>query len=185
MELMNTLISALLLTTFGLAMDGCTPQNDQGWRALLANRMKAYGHRNWIVVADAAYPSQSRPGVETVATSECHLAVLEEVMKAVRGSKHVRAHVYVDKELAAVAEQDAPGIEAYRGALRALLGGQTPDPVLHEDLIAKLGEVSGNFDVLLLKSTQTLPYTTVFFELGCGYWSDEAESRLRDRMQAP
>lgn len=182
---MRILIPALLLTLFGLAMDGCTPQIEHGWRELFANRLKAYGHRNWIVVADAAYPSQSRPGVETVTTNESHLTVLEEVMTAVRGSKHIRAHVYVDKELGAVAEQDAPGIDAYRNALHRLLDGQTYDPVLHEDLIAKLGEVSGNFDVLILKSTLTLPYTTVFFELGCGYWSDEAERRLRDRLQAP
>jgi hypothetical protein len=182
---MKTLLPTLLLTIFGLTMNGCTPQNDQGWHEVLASRMKAYGHRNWIVVADAAYPSQSRPGVETIATNEDQIAVLKEVLNAVRGSKHVRAHVFVDKELAAVTEQDAPGIDAYRSALHNLMAGQTYDPILHEELITKLGEVGGNFDVLILKTTLTVPYTSVFFELGCGYWSDEAERRLRDRMVAP
>jgi hypothetical protein len=29
----------------------------------------------------------------------------------------------------------------------------------------------------------TVPYTTVFFELDCGYWPAEAEKRLRQAMQ--
>jgi hypothetical protein len=180
---MKTLLSTLLLTFLGIAMNGCIEPKEHGWREVLANRLKVYGHRNWIVIADAAYPSQSRPGVETVATEEEQLTVVAEVLKAVHGSKHVRARVYVDKELSAVSEQDAPGIEAYRASLHGLLGEQTCETPLHEDLIAKIGEASGNFDVLILKSTLTLPYTSVFLELGCGYWNDEAELKLRDRLQ--
>jgi hypothetical protein len=29
----------------------------------------------------------------------------------------------------------------------------------------------------------TLPYTSVFLELDCGYWSPEAEQRLRDAIK--
>jgi hypothetical protein len=28
----------------------------------------------------------------------------------------------------------------------------------------------------------TIPYTSVFFELDCGYWNAEAEQRLRQAM---
>jgi hypothetical protein len=30
----------------------------------------------------------------------------------------------------------------------------------------------------------TLPYTSVFIRLDCGYWSDEAELELRAAMEA-
>ena len=30
----------------------------------------------------------------------------------------------------------------------------------------------------------TIPYTSIFFELDCGYWSAEAEQRLREAIAA-
>jgi hypothetical protein len=38
------------------------------------------------------------------------------------------------------------------------------------------------FSILIVKSTMTIPYTSVFLELGCGYWDADAEARLRSRM---
>jgi hypothetical protein len=32
---------------------------------------------------------------------------------------------------------------------------------------------------LIIKTELTIPYTSVFFELECGYWNAEAEERLR------
>ncbi|MDE3198919.1 MAG: hypothetical protein KGN84_21400 [Acidobacteriota bacterium] len=45
--------SALLLFLAGLTVFAQTPQS---WRATLEERLPLYGHRNWIVVADSAYP---------------------------------------------------------------------------------------------------------------------------------
>jgi hypothetical protein len=42
-----------------------------------------------------------------------------------------------------------------------------------------LDEAGKTFNVLILKTNLTLPYTSVFLELDCGYWSEEAEQRLR------
>ena len=36
------------------------------WERQLETLLPLYGHRNWIVVADSAYPAQSKPGIETV-----------------------------------------------------------------------------------------------------------------------
>jgi len=33
-----------------------------------------------------------------------------------------------------------------------------------------------------LKTNMTIPYTSVFFELDCGYWHPGAEERLREAM---
>jgi ribonuclease D len=180
---MKTILSSLLLIALGLTMNGGDENEGKAWRGTLASRLKLYGHRNWIVIADAAYPSQSRPGIETIATSEDQLKVLEEVLNAVSTSKHVRAQVYCDKELNSVMEKDAPGIDAYRNNLHRLLKGHTIHTPLHEELISKIDESARTFDVLILKSTLTLPYTSVFLELGCGYWDDGAEMRLRDALK--
>jgi hypothetical protein len=163
-------------------MGGCSGDTPASWQRIVAERLPTYGHRNWILIADAAYPSQSRPGVETITTGEDQLKVLGQVLRMVGNMKHVRARAFVDKELAFVAEQDAPGISTYRDALRPLLGTQAVNTVLHEDLISRIDEASRTFDVLILKTNLTLPYTSVFLELGCGYWSDEAESRLRESV---
>ena len=179
---MKTRMCSLLLIALGLSMNGCNDKKDTGWRDMLASRLQVYGHRNWIVIADAAYPSQSRSGVETIVTREDHLKVIEEVLKAVGNSRHVQAGVHLDKELTYVSEKDAPGIEAYRNNLHELLGQRPINTSLHNDLIASIDEASKTFDVLILKSTLTLPYTSVFLELGCGYWNDEAESRLRNGL---
>jgi len=37
--------------------------------------------------------------------------------------------------------------------------------------------------VLVLKTTMTIPYSSVFIRLDCKYWSADAEKRLRARMR--
>jgi len=36
-----------------------------------------------------------------------------------------------------------------------------------------------SFNVLIIKTNLTLPYTSVFFQLECGYWNAAAEENLR------
>src|SRR5665213_988847 len=40
-------------------------QQQKPWTMVLDERLPLYGHRNWIVIADSAYPLQSAPGIET------------------------------------------------------------------------------------------------------------------------
>jgi hypothetical protein len=139
-----------------------------------------YGHRNWIIVADAAYPAQSNPGIETVFTGGEHTEVLGKVLEAIDASVHLRANVYVDAELKLVSEDDAPGVSALRNEMTQLLAGKNARELAHEEIIARLDQAGGLFRILILKSTFAIPYTSVFLELDCGYWSQEAEKRLRD-----
>ncbi|MCA9248124.1 MAG: hypothetical protein KDA42_13440 [Planctomycetales bacterium] len=152
------------------------------WRTLLERRVPAYGHRNWIVIADSAYPAQTSPGIETIVTGADHLEVLQAVLAGLEGMPHVRPIKYVDAELPHVPEKDAPGVTKYREALRKALGGKGAIGLPHEDIIAKLDAAGQQFKVLILKTNMTLPYTSVFLELDCGYWSAEAETRLREAM---
>ena len=76
----------------------------------------------------------------------------------------------------------APGADAVRAGLREALADLAPEPVLHAELIARLGSVAQAFSVLVIKTTGTVPYSSVFVELDCGYWSAESEAALRARM---
>lgn len=142
-----------------------------------------YGHRNWIVVADSAYPAQSRPGIETVVAGADHVAVLKEVLTAVSASKHIRPVILTDRELAFVPDSGAPGIEAYRRELDQLLEGRSRDVLEHEQIIARLDQAAQTFRVLIIKTNMTLPYTSVFLQLDCGYWGADAEQRLRQSIE--
>jgi hypothetical protein len=157
------------------------------WRQVLNERLSLYGHRNWIVVADSAYPLQSAPGIETIVSTDSQVDTIREVLTELSKRNQLRPVVYVDKELKYVEEQAAPGIDAFRqllnGILEKSLSGQTANPMLHEDIIKQLDQASKTFNVLIIKTNSLLPYTTLFLELRAGYWNDQAEENLRRRMQ--
>jgi hypothetical protein len=152
------------------------------WERQLKELLPLYGHRNWIVVADSAYPMQSKPGIETIVVDCSQIDAVKKVHEAIAAQKHVRANIYFDKELAFVGESDAPGIQLYQDQLAALLGGTSAAELPHEEIIAKLDKSAEVFRILILKTDMTIPYTSVFFELDCGYWSAAAEKRMRSAM---
>jgi hypothetical protein len=157
---------------------------DSDWKTRLDAVLPYFGHRNWIVVADSAYPAQSNPGIETIVSGGDQIAVIEYVLAAIAKSKHIRANVYADKELAYVAESDAPGVLEYNRNLGAALRGANVSYLPHEQIIHKLDESAKLFRILLIKTDMTIPYTSVFFELDCGYWTAAAEQRLRKALSA-
>ena len=160
------------------------PAPRPAWRATLDERLPLLGHRNWIVVADSAYPWQASAGIETIDTGQDHVEVVHGVLGAIAGSRHVRPVVHLDAELPLVREEHAPGITACREALTAALGGLATVSLPHEEIIALLDEAGRAFRILLLKTTLALPYTSVFVRLDCGYWSAEAEEALRVAIAA-
>jgi L-fucose mutarotase/ribose pyranase (RbsD/FucU family) len=153
------------------------------WEIRFQGLLPLYGHRNWIVIADSAYPAQSNPGIETLFTGGDHTEVLKKILDAISASIHVRATVYVDAELKLVTEEDAPGVSALRKELTRLRAGKNTRELAHEEIIARLDQAGKLFRILILKSTLAIPYSSVFLELDCGYWSEEAEKRLR-RVEA-
>ena len=156
--------------------------DSETWEQQLKKMLPLLGHRNWIVVADSAYPAQTSEGIKTIATSADHLEVLAKTLRAIAECRHVRAKVYVDTEFKHVGEEDAPGVSALRRELDCLLKNEQKSKMGHDLLIAKLDEGSRLYQTLILKTTLTIPYTSVFMQLDCGYWSDAAEKRLRDSL---
>lgn len=41
----------------------------------------------------------------------------------------------------------------------------------HEKIIANLDEAGATFKIVIIKTDMTLPYTSVFIRLDCGYWN--------------
>ena len=80
------------------------------WEEILKDRLQAYGHRNWLVIADSAYPAQSRAAIETIVADDDQSTVLERTSAVLRGCKHIKANIYTDKELAFVREEDSRGL---------------------------------------------------------------------------
>lgn len=186
----NASLLILLVAIVGLLLfsEACntqtsTPNHMKSWKDITESRIQEYGHRNWIVIADAAYPAQSAPGIETVVTNARHMEVVDFVLDDIANSTHVQPIVMVDKELNHLKDNLVPGIEDFRSQLEKRLGIENYRSMLHEEIIHKLDEASELVNVLILKTNMTMPYTSVFIELDCGYWNGEKESELRSSMK--
>lgn len=183
------LLTAVCFLTFILA-GNCPAQERRPsptWLTRLNQELPLLGHRNWIAVVDSAYPLQTSTGIETIETDGDQLNVVRVVLHRIARTAHLRPVVFTDAELKAVPESDAPGVTVYREELTHFLD-QFDDvkpevqSLPHEEIISRLDEAGQKFHVLVLKTRMTIPYTSVFIRLDCGYWTDEQEKRLKERM---
>lgn len=153
------------------------------WKKQFDQALPLLGHRNWIVVADKALPQQNAAGIEYINANEKLLPVLQYVLDKVRTSGHVRPIIYRDKELAFVSDDQAKGVKEFTAASLKLLGSQPVQTILHDSVFTKLEMASKLFKVLVIKTNETLPYSSVFLQLDCAYWSAESEKQLRESMR--
>lgn len=156
------------------------------WKNKVQSELPRLGHRNWVLVVDKAFPLQSAGGIEVVNSNEELPKVLEFVLEEISAATHVRPVIYTDRELDALSDDFCPGISALREQIYYAIrnsvseGGQS---VLHEEVFEKIDRASKLFHVLVIKTETVLPYTSVFLELDCGYWSLEQEKQLRRKMK--
>jgi D-ribose pyranose/furanose isomerase RbsD len=176
--------AALVLLAAALLRPASSGAPVAEWQATLHQRIPVYGHRNWIVVSDAAFPAYSQNSIETIAVNEDLPSVLRYVAKAISSSKHVRAAPFVDQELQFVPEDVYPGIVELRQEITNAFGNNNLSSVPHAELISKIDEAGKTFRVLFIKTNTTIPYTSVFIRLDCGYLSDEVERKIRNSMTA-
>jgi hypothetical protein len=169
-----------LVLAIMLLFNGCS---EIDWRTRFTEQLALFGHRNWIIIADSAYPLQSASGITTIPTDKSHLEVLKIVLHEIDKAPHVKPVILLDAELKMVTDADAPGIANYRAELQKLLEGKQTNVLPHEQIIAKLDQTARLFNVLILKTNMILPYTSVFLELDCAYWNSEKEKKLRDMIE--
>ncbi|WP_423736048.1 hypothetical protein [Chitinophaga caseinilytica] len=155
------------------------------WQQQFSEMLPLLGHRNWIIVADQAFPQLKAEGITYINTGDRLLPVLQEVMAAVQQSGHVKPIVYRDKELQFITETQSTGIGAFRDSAAAALKGNNVREMLHDSVFAKLDAAAGLFRVVVLKTDEKLPYTSVLLELDCAYWDGEKEAALRKAIAQP
>jgi hypothetical protein len=184
----RNLLICLLIAAPPLALAqtaSTTPAPSVPWQARVVQSLPLLGHRNWILIVDSAYPLQTSPGVETIDTQAALPDVLHFVLGTLQNAPHVRPDIYMDAELPFVPDEDAPGADQYRHNIASLLRGYPIQSLPHDKIIATIDDAGKTFHVLVLKTTMTIPYSSVFLRLNCRYWSDAAEARLRAKMASP
>ena len=153
------------------------------WTKDFGHVLPLLGHRNWILVVDKAYPYQSAPGITYLDTKAPLPEVLGRVVSDIKASSHIRPVFYTDRELGFLSEELAPGVDAFRAELKQRLSGADVQTLLHDSVFKKLDEASKLFNVVVLKTECTIPYSSVFIELDCAYWSGDKEKALREKMK--
>jgi hypothetical protein len=150
----------------------------------LIENLPIMGHRNMIAIVDAGFSWMSSAGIATELTDLDMPAVVGRVLAAIKKAPHVRAEALLEAEAPHLTEQDAPGAAALRKQLDGLLTGLLTRRQPHAKNIALMHEIATRFHVQMIKTTTTIPYTSVYIELHSGYWSPEAEGRLRGSLPA-
>ncbi len=162
---------------------GCGSLNDPAdWKSSVSRQVNQLGYRNWIVIAEASFPAHNRPGFRQVNTDAEIPEVVDYVLNAIEQNQHVRPRVYLTRELRAVENDFAPGIDELRSQINESLHGHEPTELDQQSLVTLLESANQNFEVLVIRTPTALPYTSVFMELQPGYWDAESEERLRQRI---
>lgn len=157
-------------------------QQSANWQTALQEKLPLLGHRNWIVITDMAYPLQAKEGITTLYASESYTEVLGTVKKMLDTSAHVYAHTYQDKELSFLEEDICPGIANLKEEMKKVLSPTEIMHIEHDNLIGRLDSISNLFEVVIIKTGLTKPYTSTFFELDCKYWDNHKQSILNGRI---
>ena len=148
---------------------------------ILDERLPLLGHRNWLLVVDKAFPLQNGDGIEVIYVDDEILNVLPLVKGKIEASTHVKPVFYNDLELDYLDNEAVAEVKQYREKLYQVLG---PDckKILHDSVFVKIDNASRLFKVLVIKTNEVIPYSSVFIELDCKYWSPRQEEELRKKM---
>ena len=105
------------------------------------------------------------------------------MLQQVNATSHVKPIIFRDKELQFITENQAKGVKEFEREALQLFGGQEVQTILHDSVFTKLDDASKLFTIIVLKTNETIPYTSVFLELDCAYWSADKERQLRVMMK--
>ena len=152
------------------------------WQSQFTSHLPRLGHRNWIVVADAAYPEQSAPGVTVIVADSPLDEALRFVLTTIQEAGHVTPKVLLDRELGFLTDDLCPGVNALRASIKFEIGQLPTSEAPHEIVLEKLNMEGANYSVFVIKTNSMIPYTSVFLQLECGYWNADREKLLREMM---
>jgi hypothetical protein len=186
--LMRRLNTILILASLFLLVSCNQKENETqsspDWKQELQSQLPLLGHRNWILVVDKAFPLQNAEGIVYIDTDEPLLDVLSFTLEQIEGVSHVKPIIYTDMELGYMTTDLVPGIETYRKSLSGIIGESDIRVLLHDSVFVKIDEASKLFKAVVLKTDGTIPYSSVFLELDCKYWSAGKEAQLRELIRS-
>ncbi len=134
-------------------------------------------------MVDKAFPAQTATGITVINTGESLQDVLQFTLQKIDRSLHVKPTIFTDKELEYITPQMVPYIENYKKTLHNNLRGIEPQTLLHDTVFVKIDKASKLFKIIVLKTEEIIPYSSVFIQLDCKYWSGDQEKALRERMK--
>lgn len=160
-------------------------ENDptDNWKKQLNLQLPLLGHRNWILVVDKAFPAQNAAGIVTINTGEALLPVLQYTLEQIKSSTHVKPLIFTDKELNYITVAQVPEIEKFKTKLFEIIPKEQAQTMLHDSVFVKIAKASELFRIVVLKTEQVIPYSSVFLQLDCKYWPAENEKLLRESMR--
>ncbi|MCK9160115.1 MAG: hypothetical protein WCR45_05365 [Bacteroidaceae bacterium] len=153
------------------------------WEEILNEELPLFGHRNWILIVDAAYPLSSAASLEVVATNSLLTDVVKKVLEKISHSSHIRPILYRDAELNYLDDKLCKGSEELKKELNVLTKSYSVNEIFHDEIFPKIDKASSLFKILILKTNCSIPYSSLFIQLDCGYWPEDAEKELRKRIQ--
>jgi D-ribose pyranose/furanose isomerase RbsD len=172
------------LLVFAFLLSACNQNSKEtaSWQTKFQKKLPLLGHRNWILVVDKAFPLQSAQGMTMINTGEQLPKVLEQVLTSISKTKHIKPIVFTDLELKYLSEDLSPGVDSMKMSIFSTLNGYEINSILHNEVFAKLDSASNLFNVVVLKTESTIPYSSVFIQLDCTYWGRSREQKLRYKM---
>jgi hypothetical protein len=115
------------------------------WKQVLNEALPLLGHRNWIVIADKAFPQQNAPGIIYINTNEKLLPVLQYVLEQADASGHIKPIIYRDRELTFITEEQAKGVNGFIASSQQLFGTKPVQTILHDSVFIRLDAASKLF----------------------------------------
>jgi D-ribose pyranose/furanose isomerase RbsD len=157
--------------------------NTQLTRERIAPHLLELGARNWIVVADPAFPLPAGATVQCITVPADSIATFREVLDLLELEGAVVPRIWISHELSAVPETRAPGIKRYRKELDRLLLGRFHYEVNARVIDMQLCQAAKDFRVLYIRTGTRLPYSAIAIELDSGYWNADAEAEVQERLR--
>lgn len=186
----KTAFIILFFIIFLTCLSACTKKKSESdtaklpdWKTEVDAHLSGFGHRNWILIVDKAFPAQNTNGLITIDTKENLQEALLYTLQHIAKSTHIKPIVYTDKEFAYLNSKQVSQIVEYRNLRTDILQKYNPQVLLHDSVFVKINQASKLFKVLVLKTNEVIPYSSVFIELDCKYWSPEKEKTLRENMK--
>lgn len=180
-------LAVLMIATCGMGCENEASKIEEStsdsWKPKLKNKLSEYGHRNWILIVDKAFPLQNSNGIVTIDTHEGLLKVLDYTLGQIDSLSHLQPIIFTDKELNYITKEQVENIGDYRTALLEHIRKYQPKSMLHDSVFVDIDKASKLFQVLVLKTDEVIPYSSVFIQLDCKYWTTEKENNLRTKMR--